>query len=161
MKSIILFSSIYATVFIFYVHSIGFCLTENIDLLLSISSGLIVSSKSNGSVSLECSNKTKVRRLTKAEQGQYVLPENLKQILVGLLLADLWANKRVTLATNSFTLEEFHLLAQTLEVKFNLICHINKLRNGYVIRISSKSLPVLQELLKNQMPSMMLYKIGL
>lgn len=67
-------------------------------------------------------------------------------------------SKRVTLATNSFTLEEDQLLAQTLEVKFNLICHINKLGNGIVIRISSKSLPVLQELLKNKMPSMMLYK---
>lgn len=51
-------------------------------------------------------------------------------------------SKRVTLATKFFTLEEVQLLAQTLEVKFNLICHINKLRNGYVIRISAKSLPV-------------------
>src|SRR2546421_434852 len=97
MKSIILFSSIYATAFILYflyTHSFGFCLIENIDLLLSNSSGLIVSSKSNDSVSLECSNKTKVRRLTKAEQKQYIIPENLKQVLVGLVLGDLWTNKR-------------------------------------------------------------------
>ena len=70
-------------------------------------------------------------------------------------------SKRVTLATKFFTLEEVQLLAQTLEVKFNLICHINKLRNGYVIRISAKSLPVLQDLLKDIMPPMMLHKIGL
>ena len=101
--------------------------------------------------------------------GQKFIPSNIGGLLTPLGLC-YWIfddggfcqkSKRVTLATNSFTLEEVHLLAQTLEVKFNLICHINKLRNGYVIRISSKSLPVLQELLKNQMPSMMLYKIGL
>lgn len=88
MKSITLFSSNYATAFKFYVlfaNTIGFCLTENIDLLLSISSGLIVSSKLNDLISLECSifmgrrslkklDKTKVGRLTKTEQGQYVIP---------------------------------------------------------------------------------------
>jgi hypothetical protein len=69
-------------------------------------------------------------------------------------------SKRVTLATNCFTLEEVQLFARTLEVNFNLICYINKLGNDKVIRISFKSLPVLQEL-KDQMPSMMLHKIGL
>jgi hypothetical protein len=70
-------------------------------------------------------------------------------------------SKRVTLATNCFTLEEVQLFARTLEVNFNLICYINKLGNDKVIRISFKSLPVLQELLKDKMPSMMLHKIGL
>jgi len=70
-------------------------------------------------------------------------------------------SRRVTLATNCFTLEAVQLLAQALKDNFNLICYINKHGNGYVIRISSKSLPVLQELLKDKMPSMMLYKIGL
>jgi len=122
MKSIKLFSAICALVFIFhvlYIHSIGFCLTGIIDLLLSFSpefleidtntsfetfgfgdkfyqfsSGFIVSSKSDSSVSLECSSKPKVKRLTKVEQNQHIIPENLKQILVGLFLGDLWANKR-------------------------------------------------------------------
>ena len=60
-------------VFIFYVlytHSIWLCLTENTYLLLTISSGIIV--KSNDSVLLECSKRTKVKRLTKVEQKQYV-----------------------------------------------------------------------------------------
>jgi hypothetical protein len=112
------------------------------------------------------------------KKSPYVIPENLTKILVGLILGDLRTNKRggywiaddggfcskskrVTLAKNSFTLEEVQLSAKTLESKFKLICYINKLRDGFVIIISSKSLPVLPELLKNQMPSMMLYKIGL
>jgi hypothetical protein len=45
--------------------------------------------------------------------------------------------------------------------KFNLKCTIHKQGKGYRIRISSKSLPVIQSLLKDIMPSMMLYKIGL
>jgi len=48
------------------------------DMLCQLSSGLIVSSKSD---------KPKLKRLTKFEQAQYVLPEKL--ILVGLILADL------------------------------------------------------------------------
>jgi hypothetical protein len=42
-----------------------------------------------------------------------------------------------------------------------LECAINKNNNKFVIRISSKALPILQDLLKNIMPSMMRYKIGL
>jgi len=53
-------------------------------------------------------------------------------------------SRRVTLATNCFTLKEVQLLARALEVNLNLIVYINKLGNGNVIRISSKSLPVLQ-----------------
>jgi len=48
-----------------------------------------------------------------------------------------------------------------LTEKFNLVCTINKNKGHYVIRISSKSLPILQGLLKDIMPPMMLHKIGL
>ena len=97
MESITLFLSIHATAFIvyfLYTHLFCFFLIENIDLLLLVSSGLIVSSKSDDSVSEKCLNKPKVSRLTKAEQKQYIIPENLKEILVGTLLGYLWANKR-------------------------------------------------------------------
>lgn len=101
--------------------------------------------------------------------GVKIIPNNIGDLLTPLGLCYLICDdggfcqksRRVTLATNCFTLEQVQLLAQALKVNFNLICYINKLGNDNVIRISSKSLPILPELLKNKMPSMMLYKIGL
>jgi hypothetical protein len=104
-----------------------------------------------------------------SSSGEKIVPNNIGDLLTPLGLC-YWIcddggfclkSSRVTLATNCFTLEEVQLLAQALKVNFNLVCSVNKLGNDNVIRISSKSLPVLPELLKNQMPSMMLYKIGL
>jgi len=69
--------------------------------------------------------------------------------------------RSVILCTNGFALEDVKLLTSVLTNKFNLKCTINKSRNCHVIRISSKSLPVLQTLLKDIVPPMMLYKIGL
>jgi len=285
MEKIILFSSFYVSTFIFYVFyvmSLWFCLIEILDLLLTISSEFLeietntlyetfcfnymLCQFSSGLMVSSEPGKMKLKRLTKLEQSEYVIPEKLKEILVGLILGDLWTQKRgantrlrflqgvchkdyishlyelfqdfcpqspkstisvqhkktgnvyetilfytyslpcftefcipfyssgikiipdniedlltpwglaylisddggfckkkrrITLATNCFSLEEVQLLAQTLRVKFKLICHINKHGNGHVIRISSKSLTVIQELLKDKIPSMMLYKIGL
>ena len=48
------------------------------------------------------------------------------------------------LNTQGFTLEEVNLLINVLTDKFNLKCTINKNSGHYVIRISSKTLPVLQ-----------------
>jgi len=76
MKSITLYSSIYATAFIIYflyTHLFDLYLIENNYLLLTFSGGLIVSSQSD---------KPKLKRLTKEEQKQYIIPENLQQILV-------------------------------------------------------------------------------
>jgi hypothetical protein len=67
----------------------------------------------------------------------------------------------VVLATNSFTLKEVNLLAETLNKKWNLVCHVNIHKLGYRIVISSKSTSLLQTLLMPIMPSMMRYKIGL
>jgi hypothetical protein len=67
----------------------------------------------------------------------------------------------LTLATNRFKLSEVKLLADVLTNKFGLKCTVQKQYCGYVIRISSKSLPVLQNMLKDILPSPMLYKIGL
>jgi hypothetical protein len=69
--------------------------------------------------------------------------------------------RSLILCTNSFTLEEVNLLMSVLNNKFNLQCTINKHGNGFRIRTSSKSLPVLQSLLKDIMPTMMRYKIGI
>nr|QWC53725.1 LAGLIDADG homing endonuclease [Rhizoctonia solani] len=59
----------------------------------------------------------------------------------------------VTLCTESFTLEEVTLLANTLNDKWDLNCYINKTNNnGYRIIIPRKSLSILQGLLKDIMP---------
>jgi hypothetical protein len=68
----------------------------------------------------------------------------------------------VILCTESFTLEEVTLLANTLNTKWDLKCYINKTNNGGSrIIIPRKSLPVLQALLAPVVPSMMFYQIGL
>lgn len=102
-------------------------------------------------------------------EGKKVVPVNIFDLLTPLGLAYWIADdgcfckrdRRMILATNSFTLVEVNLLAKSLADKFNLVCSINKQHSGYVIIISAKSIPVLQDLLKNVMPSMMRYKIGL
>jgi len=58
-------------------------------------------------------------------------------------------------------LEEVNLLAQVLNDKFDLKVGIYKNGSGSSIRVSTKSMPVLQELLKDKMPSMMRHKISL
>jgi hypothetical protein len=68
----------------------------------------------------------------------------------------------VTLCTNSFTLEEVTLLAKIFNKNWDLKCYINKTSDvGFIIIIPRKSLPILQALLKDVMPSMMGHKIGL
>jgi len=99
-----------------------------------------------------------------------VVPLNIAELLTLLGLA-YWlcddgsfckTSQRVILCTESFTLAEVTLLANTLNDKWDLKCYINKTNNGgYRILIPRKSLPVLQSLLKDIMPPMMHYKIGL
>lgn len=68
---------------------------------------------------------------------------------------------KVRLCTESFTLAEVNLLIQTLNTKWDLKCTKVARGNGYRIVIPTKSLPVMQSLLKDIMPSPMLHKIGL
>lgn len=73
-------------------------------------------------------------------------------------------NSVVVICTDSFSLEEVEFLAKTLNDKWSLNCYIKKItktKSGYRITIPRKSLPVLQSLLRDIMPSMMLHKIGL
>jgi len=102
-------------------------------------------------------------------EGAKVLPSNIGELLTPLGLCywicdDGCFNKRdraIQLSTNSFTWQEVNILTNVLKNKFNLKCTINKDGVAFKIRISSKSIPAIIELLKDKMPSMMLYKIGL
>jgi len=102
-------------------------------------------------------------------EGKKVIPNNIFDLLSPLGLA-YWLcddggfnklNRAVILSTQCFSLEQVNLLSNVLAEKFNLKCSVNKNENAYVIRISAKSLPILQSLLKDIMPPMMLYKLGL
>jgi LAGLIDADG DNA endonuclease family protein len=95
---------LYAAAFIWnvvYIQSIGSG-TGGSSLLVLSSSGLVVSSKSKEECSInknEPKLEVKPWRLTKLEQSQFVLSEDLKGILVGLLLGDLNVQK-MTLNSN-------------------------------------------------------------
>jgi hypothetical protein len=74
--------------------------------------------------------------------GTKIIPTNIGDLLTPLGLCYLICDdggfypksRRVTLATNCFTLGEVQLLVRTLEVNFNLICYVNKQGDGYVVR---------------------------
>ena len=101
--------------------------------------------------------------------GQKVVPANIAELLTPLSLA-YWicddgsfkkSERAVILCTEGFSLKEVQLLVSVLTHKFGIKCTINKAGKGANIRISTKSLTELQALLKDKMPSMMLYKLGL
>jgi hypothetical protein len=102
-------------------------------------------------------------------EGNKIIPLNIGDLLTHLSLA-YWicddgcfckTQRVVYLSTNSFSFVELNHLINVLTNKYNLKCTINKNNGGLRIRISSKSLPVLQALLAPVMPPMMLHKIGL
>jgi hypothetical protein len=102
-------------------------------------------------------------------EGKKIIPKNIGELLTPLGLA-YWlcddgtfckSTHRVHLCTESFTLAEVNLLVKTINDKWNLNCHKVTRGSGYRVVISRKSLPILQSLLKDIMPSMMLHKIGL
>lgn len=100
--------------------------------------------------------------------GKKIVPSNIGDLLtpsgIAYWICDdgtLSKDRAVVLYTNSFSIEEVQLLVSVLTDKFNLICTINQNQGKHVIRISGKSLPDLQNLIKNIMPPMMLHKIGL
>ena len=128
--------------------------------------GKIYSSIYFRTYSLPCFNE--LYHLFYTAEGKRV-PANIGELLTPLSLA-YWlcddgsfckTSRRVTLNTQGFTLEEVNLLAKTLDDKWSLKYAVYKNRNGFVIRIPKKSLPVLQALLKDILPTMMRYKIGL
>ena len=72
------------------------------------------------------------------------------------------STKRVVLCTESFTMEEVELLISVLNDKWDLESYKKKASNGgYRIVIPQRKLAILQSLLKENMPTMMLHKIGL
>jgi len=101
--------------------------------------------------------------------GIKIVPQNIAELLTPIGLAYLicedgnWNKvcRYVVLCTESFTLAEVTLLANTLNDKWDLKCYINKTNNGGArIIIPAYSVPILQGLLKDIMPPMMLHKIG-
>ena len=102
-------------------------------------------------------------------EGKKLIPGNIGDLLTPLGLA-YWIcddgcfcqkSRAIFLSTNSFTLSEVNVLVDVLKNKFGLICTINSQKGKPRIRISPKSLPVIQSLLKPVMPNMMIFKLGL
>jgi hypothetical protein len=66
----------------------------------------------------------KVRQLTKLERSQFVLSKDLKEILIGLLMGDLCANKRKS-AVNARLVVEQGLIHK------EYLCHLYELLKIY------------------------------
>jgi len=100
-------------------------------------------------------------------EGKKGIPGNIGDLLMPLGLVywicddGYWHGNGTILCTNSYTLEEVNILVKVLTEKFNLKCSIFKQNADFLIRISSESVPELQNLLSSHMPSMMKHKIGL
>ena len=102
-------------------------------------------------------------------KGKKIVPLNIEELLTPLGLV-YWISddgtyckkhKYIRIATNSYSLQEVHLLLNVLRNKFNLTCYPIQDRTGYVITIAAKSVIYLQPILKPFMPFMLLHKIGL
>lgn len=101
--------------------------------------------------------------------GEKIVPSNIGELLTPLGLCYWIADDGcfhirdfdIYLCTNGFSLEGVKLLIDVLKNKFNLECTIVLQKGSFIIRISRKSLPTLQALLKDIMPPMMLFKLGL
>jgi hypothetical protein len=102
-------------------------------------------------------------------EGKKIIPANINDLLTVSSLA-YWlcddgsfckSTHRVYFCTESFTLEEVNLLIKIIDDKWNLKCYKVKRGNGYRIVIPRVSLSILQGLLKDIMPPMMLHKLGL
>lgn len=102
-------------------------------------------------------------------EGKKIIPANINELFTVFSLA-YWlcddgsfckSTHRVYLCTESFTLAEVNLLVKIINDKWDLKCHKVSRGSGYRIVIPRKSLPILQSLLKDIMPTMMLHKIDL
>jgi len=102
-------------------------------------------------------------------EGIKTVPSNIFDLLTPLGLAYFLCddgtfckiNSSIVLCTECFSLREVQLLQEVLENKFKIKCALNARGNGFRVRIPKKGLPVVQALLKDIMPPMMKYKIGL
>lgn len=102
-------------------------------------------------------------------EGKKIVPLTIAELLTPLglvywLCDDGTRNQKcgyVELCTNSFSLAGVELLVNALNSKWDLKCYKSKRGDSYTIRIPAYSVPILPDLLKDIMPSMMRYKIGL
>jgi hypothetical protein len=112
---------------------------------------------------------TELYELFYTASGKKVVPLNIGEVLTPIGLA-YWladdgcfckSSHRIILCTDSFTLNEVNLLMEVLNNKWNLESYKVSKGSGYRIIVPRRSLSILQGLLKDIMPPMMLYKIGL
>jgi hypothetical protein len=103
------------------------------------------------------------------------IPDNIKDLITPISLANWIAGdgsykkkgNRMFIHTNNFTEQEVNLLISILNEKFTLNTYINIQKNyknnkSYpLITISSKDINIIRKLIKNHMPTGMLYRIGL
>jgi len=146
----------------------GFCTTapKISDRLPNKKTGLVYSRVKFQTISLPCFNELYDGFYS---EGTKMIPSNIGLLLTPLALC-YWlcddgsydkTTSRINICTDSFTLAEVTLLTNILNDKFNLECYVNKNGEYSRIRIPKRSLSKVQLLLKDIMPPMMLYKIGL
>src|SRR5690606_14896702 len=99
-----------------------------------------------------------------------VIPSNIVELLTPRALAYWIAsdgsynkiNGSITLYTNSFSLEEIHILKNVIFSNFNIKVTINKkILNQYTLRFSKYDVPRLREIVFSDFPPSLLYRIGL
>jgi len=103
------------------------------------------------------------------KQGKKIISYKIKSYLTPLALAIWisddggWTGYGVRIACNAYTLEEVKILVRILNENFNLICTIQKIfiQDKYSIYITSKSIPLLRNIITPHLHSSMLYKIGI
>lgn len=146
----------------------GYCATEPkvSNLAPHKKTGMIHSRVTFSTLSLPCFNDSyNLFYVT----GKKIVPSTIGSLLtlrgLAFLICDdgCWDSQsgRVVLSTNSFTIKEVELLVRVLNDKWDLNCYKVRQKSNYVIKIPAHSIPLLQSLLKDKMPPMMLYKIGL
>lgn len=154
--------------YVLYRLFMNYCLTEPRVYVHATHkvTGMIYSSITFQSLSLPCFNE--LYDLFYLD-GRKRVPSDIGSLLTPLGLAywicdDGSFDKKggfVVLCTESFTTVEVEVLINVLNSKFDLKCYKSRKGDSYRIVITSDSVLHLQGLLKDIMPSMMLYKIGL
>jgi len=146
LATIALVYTVVLLIYVVYVQSIGSD--------IGIFSGLFISAL----VPMKPAEDKPSRRLTKAEKSQFTLSDELRQILVGLLLGDFYGEKRaenVRLRFDQGTIHNDYLMHRS---DFKIFYGKIAVMSPFVKKISK---PKVQKLLAAVMPTIMKYKIGL
>ena len=99
------------------------------------------------------------------ENGIKIVPKDLYNLLTPEALAHWIAGdgtrgtSGIYLQTQSFTIKENVFIMNVLMIKFNIKCSIHMQRNQPTIYISSKSMPIIRNLVSPYLHSSMRYKV--